>query len=96
MWVLALLLLGVAGLLELSLTLYFYRELTEMGAIEWVGPGTPVAVLSVVGIGLGFVGVVGLVAELITGDCHLRAYKVAALLALMGMFAVTCVLGIPV
>ena len=89
-------LLGVAGLLEISLMLYFYRELTETGAIEWVGPGTAIAVLSVVGTGLGFVGAVGLVAELIIGRCPLRGYKIAALVALMGMFAVTCVLGIPV
>ncbi|HEX6962759.1 MAG TPA: hypothetical protein VF175_12890 [Lacipirellula sp.] len=96
MWVLVLLLLGVLGLLYMSLTLAFYGPLVAAGIMDWVGPGTPIAQLSVLFVVLGFVGSVGFLVELVHENRRYRGFKALALAAFAAMFALTAVLGIPV
>jgi hypothetical protein len=96
MWVLIFMLLGILGSAYLSATLYFYRELSESGAMEWMGPGTAVARLSVLCFLLGIVGVFGFVVQALSGKREHLAYKVVAFLGYLGLFVLACVLGIPV
>src|SRR5690349_15092019 len=64
MWVIALILVGLLGVIQISLTLVFYHDLAVM---SWIGPGTTIAKLSLMQIGAGLVGVFVFVGELAYG-----------------------------
>jgi hypothetical protein len=80
----------------MSLTLGFYGPLLAAGVMDWIGPSTPVAQLSVLFMVLGFVGTAGFFIELAEETRRYPAYKAITIAAFVAMFALAVVLGIPV
>jgi len=85
MLVLILLLMGVLGISEMVLEALFLKPLVDSGWFELIGPGTITAQISVALMGIGLLGVLGFILELIARKCRFAIYKLLLVIAYFGL-----------
>jgi hypothetical protein len=83
---LVMLCLGIAGLVKMIVVGLFYDKITSSGLIEWIGPGTTLAKLTVLCWGAGLIGSVMFIQELISGNVRLAYCKTASIILYFALF----------
>jgi hypothetical protein len=83
--VLMLLLMGVLGVSVLVLEALFWKPMVDSGLIELIGPGTIPAKMSVALIGIGLLGILGFILEVMAKRCRYAKYKLLSLISYFGL-----------